>query len=173
MLELDVQKVSTTEDRSLPIFAEFDRLADRIRVEAYNLFAHRGSGDGHALDDWLEAERSVCWPAAKLIERDGAFVFEVALAGFEPSEISMTATPREIMIKANHEHTKKSDQKEAATLRWSEFRSDEVYRRVELPSAVDVGKTTATLKNGLLVVVAPLAPSSKSTPTKISIAQGS
>ena len=39
MPELDVQKVSTTEDRSLPIFAEFDRLADRIRVEAYNLFA--------------------------------------------------------------------------------------------------------------------------------------
>jgi len=107
------------------------------------LFAHRGSGDGHAL------------------------------AGFEPSEISMTATPREIMITANHKHTKESDEKEAATLRWSEFRSDEVYRRVELPSAVDVGKTTATLKNGLLVVIAPLAPSSKSTPTKISIAQGS
>jgi HSP20 family molecular chaperone IbpA len=173
MLELNVQKVSTTDDRSLPIFAEFDRLADRIRLEAFNLFARRGSGDGHALDDWLEAERNVCWPAAKLIERDGAFVFEVALAGFEPSEISLTATPREIMIKANHEHTKKSDEKEAATLRWAEFRSDEVYRRVDLPSPVDVGKITATLKSGLLVVVAPLAPSSKSTPTKISIGQGS
>ena len=84
-----------TEDRSLPIFAEFDRIADRIRLEAYNLFARRGSGDGGALDDWLEAERNVCWPAAKLVERDGAFVLEVALAGFEPSEISLTATPRE------------------------------------------------------------------------------
>ena len=103
MSDLNIQKVPTTEDRSLPIFAEFDRIADRIRLEAYNLFARRGSGDGGALDDWLEAERNVCWPAAKLVERDGAFVLEVALAGFEPSEISLTATPREIMIKANHE----------------------------------------------------------------------
>jgi HSP20 family molecular chaperone IbpA len=172
MSDLNIQKVPTTEDRSLPIFAEFDRIADRIRLEAYNLFARRGSGDGGALDDWLEAERNVCWPAAKLVERDGAFVLEVALAGFEPSEISLTATPREIMIKANHERTKKSDEKKAPTLRWSEFRSDEVYRRVELPSSVDVGKTTADFKNGLLVVVAPLAPSSKSTPTKIAIGQG-
>lgn len=173
MPELDVKKVPTTDDRSLPVFAEFDRLADRIRLEAYNLFARRGAGDGRALDDWLEAERNLCWPEAKLVERDGAFTLEVALAGFEPSEISLTATPREIMIKANHEHTKKSDEKEAPKLRWSEFRSDEVYRRVELPSPVDVDKTTASLKNGLLVVVAPLAASSKSTATKIDIAQGS
>jgi HSP20 family molecular chaperone IbpA len=172
MPELKVQKVSTPDDRSLPIFSEFDRLADRIRLQAYNLFAGRGSADGHALDDWLEAERNL-WPATKLIERDGAFVLEVALAGFEPSEISLTATPREIMIKANHEHRRKSDEKEAATLRWSEFSSDEVYRRVELPSSVDVSKATANLKNGLLVVVAPLAPSSGSTSTKISIGQGS
>ena len=173
MPDVNIQKVPTTEDRSLPIFAEFDRLAERIRLEAFNLFARRGSGNGRALDDWLEAERNVCWPAAKLAERDGAFVLEVALAGFEPGEISLTATPREIMIKANHEHTKRSDEKEAPNLRWSEFRSDEVYRRVELPSSVDVGKTSASFKNGLLVVVAPLAPPSKSTPKKIALGQGS
>src|SRR5688572_13260509 len=104
MPELKIQKIPTTEDRSLPIFAEFDRLADRIRLDAYNLFARRASDDGHALDDWLAAERNLCWPAAKLIERDGALVLEVALAGFDASEISLTATPREILIKANHEH---------------------------------------------------------------------
>jgi HSP20 family molecular chaperone IbpA len=175
MSELKVQKVPTTEDRTLPIFAEFDQLADRIRLEAYNLFARRGTGDGHALDDWLEAERNLCWPAAKLIEGDGAFTLEVALAGFEPSEIALTATPREIMIKAKHERTQKSDEKEAPKLRWSEFRSDEVYRRVELPSPVDVGKTTASLKNGLLVVIAPMDGSSKGKPkpTKIEIGRGS
>jgi HSP20 family protein len=172
MTELKVQKVPTTEDRSLPIFAEFERLADRVRLEAYNLFARRGS-EGRALDDWLEAERNLCWPAAKLTERDGTFVLEVALAGFEPREIALTATPSEIMIKANHERTKKSDDKQGVKLRWSEFRSDEVYRRVELPSSVDVGKITASLDNGLLVVVAPLTSSPKSTATKIEIAQGS
>ena len=172
MPELNVQKVPTTEDRSLPIFGEFERLADRIRLEAYNLFAHRGSGNGGALDDWLEAERRLCWPAAKLAERDGAFVLEVALAGFEAGEISLTATPREIMLKANHEHTRKSDDKEDGKLRWSEFRSDEVYRRIELPSAIDVGKTTASLKNGLLTVTAPIAAAAASVPAKIAVSRG-
>lgn len=171
MPELSVQKVQATDDRSLPIFAEFDRLADRIRLEAYNLFTRRGTGDGHALEDWLEAERNLCWPAAKLTEGDGAFTLEVALAGFEPSEIALTATPREIMMKAKHERTKKADEKSKP--RWSEFRSDEVYRRVELPSPVDVHKTTASLKDGLLVIVAPMDESAKSKPAKIEIAQGS
>lgn len=173
MPELNVQKVQRPEDRSLPIFAEFDRLADRIRLEAYNLFARRGSGDGRALDDWLEAERNVCWPAAKLVEQDGTFMLEVALAGFETSEISLTATPREIMIKAQHEHTAASDEKAAPKLRWSEFHSDEVYRRVELPSPINVDATKASLKNGLLVIVAPMDGSSKSKATKIEVAQGS
>lgn len=173
MSELNVQKVPTTQDRSLPIFAEFDRLADRIRLEAYNLFARRGTGDGHALEDWLEAERNLCWPAAKLIEQGGAYRLEVALAGFEASEISLTATPREVMIKAKHEHKKTSDEKEEPKLRWSEFRSDEVYRRVALPSPVDVGKTKASLENGLLVIVAPMDGSSRSKATKVEITQGS
>lgn len=170
MPELNVQKVQTTEDRSLPIFAEFDRLADRIRLEAYNLFARRGTGD-RALDDWLEAERKLCWPVAKLVEQDGTYVLEVALAGFDAGEISLTATPRELMIKAKHERARKSDAK-APKLRWSEFRSDEVYRRVELPSPVDVGKTKASLKNGLLVVTAPMDGSSKSKAKKIEVARG-
>lgn len=102
MSQVDVQKVSDTDDRALPIFAEFDRLADRIRLQAYNLFASRG-GDGHALDDWLAAERELCWPTAELIEGETEFVLKVALAGFEPKEIALTATPREIMIKGDHE----------------------------------------------------------------------
>jgi HSP20 family molecular chaperone IbpA len=172
MTQLDVKKVATAEDRSLPIFAEFDRLADRIRLEAYNLFARRGASEGHALDDWLAAEREVCWPAAKLIERQGAFVLEVALAGFEPSEISVTATPREIIVKAAHEHKRESGAEERSQLRWSEFRSDNVLRRVELPAPVDVSKITANLKNGLLVIVAPAAQGAPAAETKIPVTSG-
>jgi hypothetical protein len=57
MSDLEIKKVPADSGRSLPIFAEFDRIADQIRLEAYNLFAHRDTGDGHALDDRLEAER--------------------------------------------------------------------------------------------------------------------
>ena len=36
--------------------ASFDELEDRIRLRAYQLYEQRGRGDGHALDDWLQAE---------------------------------------------------------------------------------------------------------------------
>jgi HSP20 family molecular chaperone IbpA len=173
MPQLDVQKVPSAEDRSLPVFAELDRLADRIRIQAYNLFARRGAGEGRALDDWLAAEREICWPAAKLSERDGAFALEVALAGFEAGEIVVTATPQEIIVKAAHEHAKKSDSDTGDKLRWSEFRSDSVLRRVELPSAVDVNKITASFKNGLLTITAPQVEKAKAAATSIPVTAGS
>lgn len=42
--------------------ASFDGLEERIRVRAYELYEKRGKRDGHALDDWLQAE-------AELMER--------------------------------------------------------------------------------------------------------
>jgi HSP20 family protein len=38
---------------------------------------------------------------------------------------------------------------------WSEFRSNEAYRRVELPAEVKVDKVSAKYENGLLKVLAP------------------
>lgn len=168
MTQVDVQKVSDTHDRALPIFAEFDRLADRIRLQAYNLFARRGD-DGHALDDWLAAERELCWPAAELVEGEGEFVLKVALAGFEPKEIALTATPREIMIKGDHERRGESAAETDPKLRWSEFRSENVFRRVELPAAIDVEKVSANFENGLLKVVAPKAAAAAETTKTIPI----
>ena len=38
---------------------------------------------------------------------------------------------------------------------WSEFARNEVYRRVDLPSAVNADRITASLDNGILRVKAP------------------
>jgi HSP20 family molecular chaperone IbpA len=173
MSRLNIQKVPTADVRSLPIFAEFDQLADRIRLQAYNLFSRRGAGEGHALDDWLTAEREVCWPAAELSERNGEFVLTVALAGFEPGEITVTATPREIMVKAAHKHERKSPGKGEPKLRWTEFRSNDILRRVEVPAAVDVDKISADFRNGLLEIVAPKAQPAAESPKQIEISKGS
>jgi HSP20 family protein len=168
MSQLNVQKVRTTDDRTLPIFAEFDQLADRIRMQAYNLFAHRGAGDGRALDDWLTAERDVCWPAAELAEREGAFVLNVALAGFEAGDITVTATPSEIIVKAAQKHEQASAGKDEPKLRWTEFRSSNVFRRVELPAPVEVEKIAASFENGLLKILAPKVQPVESKPIEIS-----
>ena len=132
MSRLNVRKVPAPSDRGLPIFEEFDRLAERIRVEAYNLFTGRGAVEGHDLDDWLAAERGLCGPDVDVAEQKSEFVVSLALDGFDPVDIEVTATPREILIKG-----------------------EQVLRRVELPAAVDVEKITAKLQNGVLKIVAP------------------
>jgi len=176
MSQLNVQKVRAADDRTLPVFSEFARLAEEIRLKAYNLFAHRGDGgDGgsHALDDWLAAEREVCWPSAELTEGDAVCTVKVALAGFEPGEINVTATPREILIKAAHERERQSAKEGDGKLCWSEFRSNEVLRRIELPAPVNVDKISARLSNGLLEIVAPKADNSAQAATRVPVAAAS
>ena len=159
MSKLSVQKVPTVDDRSLPVFGEIDKLAERIRQRAFELFADRNSGLRKDLDDWLLAEREICGPAAELTEHDGDFELDVALAGFDANDINLTATPKELIVKATHlvEHKKTGDA-DASTVRWSEFHSNDVCRRVELPQEVDVEKISAEFQNGLLKIVAPKAP---------------
>jgi HSP20 family molecular chaperone IbpA len=106
MSRLNVKKIPEPSDRALPIFEEFDRRAERIRVEAYNLFASRGAVDGHELDDWLAAERELCGPGVEVAERKGEFVLSLGLDGFDPVDIDVTATPREILIKGEHKATR-------------------------------------------------------------------
>lgn len=154
MSRLNVKKVPEPSDRALPIFEEFDRLADRIRVEAYNLFTGRGAVDGHELDDWLAAERELCGPGVEVAEQKGEFVLSLGLDGFDPVDIDVTATPREILIKGEHKTTRTGGDNEPQP-GWSEYRSKGVLRRVELPAAVDVEKITAKLQRGVLKIVAP------------------
>jgi len=156
MTDVTVQKITKPEDRSLPIFRETEALLQRVRERAFDLFSGRGFGDGHALDDWLAAEHEVCWPAGELAESDAGYTLELALPGFEPADVSVTVTPRELIVHAKLEH-KEESKKEKGEVRWSEFRSNDVYRRVELARDIDPGKVSATLKNGLLKISAPKA----------------
>lgn len=156
MSKLNVEKVPSAEDRSLPIFKEFNDIAEKIRVRAFNLFANRKSDKGNDMDDWLQAEREICWPTAELVEEDDEFEAKVALPGFKPEDIAVTATPRELIIKAARKH-EQSGKENDDNVRWSEFKSNNVYRRIALPSDIDVGKVSAELENGMLEIEAPKA----------------
>ena len=162
MPRVSVKKVSSSADRELPIFAEVDELAKRIRMRAFEIFSERASGGSQDMRDWLTAERELSWPAAELNEDEDDFELNIALAGFEPSEIAVTATPRELLIKAMRKSGRKIASGGNRSIRWSEFRSREVCRRVELPSDIDVKKVAAELENGLLKVTAPKLSGKKS-----------
>ena len=151
MSKLKVQKVHDTDDRSLPVFAEIDEWMEQVRKRAFDLFVGRGFRGGHALDDWLTAERQLCWPVAELEEGDDFLILTVALAGFKPDEINITANPREVIVKASHEAEGKGSGK-SGKIHWSEFRSNDVCRRIELPAQVDVDEVSAKLEDGLLKI---------------------
>ncbi len=170
MSQLKVEKVPSVEDRALPIFSEFDKVTDRIRKRAYDFFSQHGFDDGHDIEDWLKAEREVCWPAAELAEDDEEFTLKVALAGFDADDITVTANPRALMIKARQESKKSSEKDEDdSKLRWSEFRSEDVYRQVELPAEVDIEKIKASYKRGMLKIEAPKIAAKKPASKKVEI----
>ena len=150
----NVVSVSPDERGTLPIFAEYDEIANRIRDRAYQMFSERGFRSGRDMDDWLEAERLVCWPASELVEHDKDFTIDVALAGFEPDEISVTATPREIIVKAEHESTETADDDTAVT-HFSEFRSSKAFRHFTLPAEVSAKDISAKYQNGMLKIEMP------------------
>ena len=154
MAEVKIQKVQTIEDRELPVFAEIEEVLERIRRRAYEISAARGFGEGRALDDWLAAEREICWPASECIDEDDRYVLEIALAGFEPEEIELTVTPFELIVRAAHESRIEEKLAEQDQVRWSEFSSNEVYRRFEFPTEILVDAVAAGYHNGLLRIAA-------------------
>ena len=156
MSKPNIQKVASTSDRQLPVFEEFDQIAKIIKERAYDLFAQRGFSKGHHIEDWLTAQREICWPAAELVEMDKEFDVKVALAGFEPEDITVTATPRELIVKASHkDRQSESGNGDNSKVRWSEFHSNEVFRHIALPADADVDKVNANFSQGMLEVRMP------------------
>ena len=159
MTDISLTKVSSAEDRRLPVFAQIDRMMEDIGRRAREIWEQGGFRPGHALDDWLRAEREFCWPAAELSERDQEFLLDIALPGYESSEVEVTVTPREIIVHASKTRERAGETAKARDRRlcWSEFRGNDVYRRFELPSGIDVDQVKATMRHGMLHVTAPKA----------------
>lgn len=158
MSDVPITRVQRSDDRSLPVFGEIDKLIDDIRRRAFAFSEERGFGVGQSLDDWLRAEKELCWPTAELVEADGEYVCELAIPGYEPSQIEVTATPREVIVHARAKSAAQgsAEAKTSKTVtRWSAFGTNEVYRRVEFGGDVDVSRVAAILKDGVLTITAP------------------
>ena len=156
MTQIALNRISTAADRKHPALDGMESLLVRIRQRAQEISCGRGGGLGRELDDWLQAERELCDAEAELLERDDAFECDIALAGYEPSEVRVTVTPRELLVEAAHKgSTGGRNAATQGTVRWSELHASETTRRGEFDQDILVDKTTATLRNGLLKVVLP------------------
>ena len=156
MANVAVQKCS----ESAGIFPEtllqkMNAITEDIRRRAFNLFERRGRTTGWDLDDWLQAEREVVWsPASELIENKNDFQTRLALPGFDPKDLEVTATPNALVVRAESAHTHEGKEGDVC---FCEFSGQKMFRRLDLPSEIDVDKVTASLDKGILEIIAPKA----------------
>ena len=149
MSHVAVQKLSPDE---ASLIADVQALTDRIRLRAYELFQSRGGGDGRALDDWLTAEDDIVLsPESDLVEEEGKFEMQIAAPGFDANDITVSALPDALIVRAENAHHHESTE---GDVRFCEFGEKSLFRRFDLPAPIDVNKVTTNLQKGILKVTA-------------------
>jgi len=146
-----VQITVLKESQPDALLGEVEAIVSQVRERAYQLYDARGHGSGRDWDDWLEAEHQVIWhPSADLTETEREYVLSVTVPGVEPGDIQVTGSPNEIAIRAESLHQVES----GLRVHCQEFGGKRLFRRFELPGAVDPNRMTATLDKGILTVTA-------------------
>ncbi|HVW84436.1 MAG TPA: Hsp20/alpha crystallin family protein [Bryobacteraceae bacterium] len=162
MPSIAIQRTQETSGKTLPLLQEIENRIEDVRRRAFEFFEGRGGQSGRDIEDWLRAEHEVLgWPAAELAETDADYKLEMTLPGFDAKQVEVTATPTEIAVHAEIKAEKKGGE---PRILWTEFGPNNVYRRFPLPQPIDVDKTTATLDQGLLKIMASKAASAKAKP---------
>jgi len=155
MASVTIQKHREAGTLPETLWQEINAITGEIRNRAYSLFEQRGGVLGCDLDDWLQAEREVVSaPASELIESKDDFRASIALPGFDAKELQVTATPNELVVRAESSHQHEGKE---GDVRFCEFSGKKVFRRLDLPAEIDVDKVTASLEKGILEVTAPKA----------------
>jgi HSP20 family protein len=137
------------------VLAEVEGVQRHIAQRAQEIFRTRGGALGHALEDWMKAERETIWrPALEVRRTANAFVLEAAVAGVDPKQFDLQVTPTELVLSAHVHH---ADREQEGEVVLCEFASGPLFRSYRFPAPIDPARVSAEYKNGLLRVTAPLA----------------
>jgi HSP20 family protein len=137
----------------------------KIAERAFELFTRRGGAMGQALDDWLSAERQTVWsPPVEVIEKEGEFLVEAAIAGIAAKDMDVQVTANELLIQGNgaHEH------RPGEIVHRCEFKPGSLFREVKFPRRIDPDKVRAEHHDGLLRVWASEAKDGERRKVKVS-----
>jgi HSP20 family protein len=141
------------------LFKRVQELQDLIARRAFELFDWNGKTLGHDLEDWFKAESELLHPVHVNVSESGGNVIVTAeVPGFTAKDLDVALEPRRVTITGKRET--KEERKNEKTI-YTEIRSDQVLRVIDLPAGVDTDKAAATLKDGVLELRMPKAAPAK------------
>lgn len=139
-----VQPVSITK-----FWEKIDRLMKQTETRAFELFEERGREFGRDWEDWFKAEEELITPVPiQFVERNNELRIKVEVPEFTEDEIEINVEKN--MLTIYGDKTIETEEKGNAT---SDFL--QIYRKVSLPCDVVPEKAVATLRDGVLEIVAP------------------
>ncbi len=135
------------------IFQDMRESFDSIARRAYEIFETNGKQFGRDVEDWFRAERELLHQVnVEIRESDDLLTLKAEVPGFESKDLEISVEPNRLTLAGKREWTKE-EQKEKVL--FSERRTNQLFRCLELPNEIIPEKVTATLKDGILELRMP------------------
>ncbi len=152
-----IEIATRTDPKHGPLFEFFDGALSRIRDRAHQLFEHRGGEHDQDWGDWFQAQHDLFHvPAGELVETETDYTMKVAVPGFSATQLNVAVDTNMLTVHGEAETNTREPEGDEREL-YSEFDHRELFRQVELPTAVAPDDVRAYLQDGLLVVHLPKA----------------
>src|SRR5579884_1048152 len=125
----------------------------------FESLVNRALADFTFLPDFQFARTSYSMPALDVYEKDGKYVLDVAVPGYESKDVNVEVNGSTVTVSGTHNET---DEKRKARFYRREVRSGSFSRSVTLPQDLDPENVDATLNKGVLTIaltpIKPIAP---------------
>ena len=145
-------KTANSPQRVLNHLAQLMRsVHEQIRARAFQ----QPRGEGHELENWLEAERDVLYsPACMLTETQDEIRLEAAVPCVDAKSLQVDVMPHSITIEGRMMKTKAC---RGETIHRLKFGREQLLRQLDLPARINPKYAKATLENGVLNITAKRA----------------
>jgi HSP20 family molecular chaperone IbpA len=133
-----------------PFFERAQEINELIARRAHELFESRGFAHGHDREDWLTAMSEILLNVQlDITETETGLTIRADVPGFSEQDLEVRVAPRSVCITGKRQEA--SEQKEGETV-YSERRSNQIFRVLDLPSQIDPDRVNATLSDGVLEI---------------------
>jgi HSP20 family protein len=151
-----------------PFLRHIGEVYDRLARRAFELFDGRGRQHGHDLEDWFRAESELFSPTSvEVDEGNDELIVRADVPGFHDKDIEVRVEPRRLIISGKREQVRDEKKRKAV---YSERRSNEVFRALDLSEDIDPDRVRATLQDGTLEISLPKVRSATKVPVSVNAA---